>query len=603
MNVALVAMPFMDIHVPSIQLGLLRALGAKHAFDVRTWHAGLDFASAIGAELYDALARQRAPMVGDWLFSPAAFGADAPDRDARMLDDLAVELPRDDLLHARNTVVPSYLDDLAGSPFWAGVRVAGFTCTFQQSVASLALARRLRQRHPGIVTLFGGANLDGEMGLELMRHADQVDYAIVGEADDAFPAFLTALAVGADPAAVPGVASRGPAGVTLTPPAPPRDRLDDLPTPDYTEYFERAEARGIVERTAHRTVALPFESARGCWWGAKHHCTFCGLNGTTMSFRSKSAERVLDELAELCRRHRTFRFDAVDNILDPRYLTTLLPAIAESGADYDLFYEVKANLSREQLALLARAGVRRIQPGLESLHSGVLALMNKGVRASQNINLLRWASHYGIAVSWNILWGFPGETAAQYAEQAALIPHLAHLPPPAGAGRIWLERFSPLFTLAGAPAPSYSYIYPAAVDLGRLAYFFEYDQPGPLPAESYDPVCEAVEAWTKAWSSGTPPRLTSWSAPGFLQIYDGRHPGREGTYTFEGDLARIYQAAGDRALSAGAIRDRLALAMPVAEVEEILDDFAAHGLMVRDGPLALALAVPATRPAPARGSP
>lgn len=32
---------------------------------------------------------------------------------------------------------------------------------------------------------------------------------------------------------------------------------------------------------------LVLEGARGCWWGEKHHCTFCGLNGSLMKFRSK----------------------------------------------------------------------------------------------------------------------------------------------------------------------------------------------------------------------------------------------------------------------------------------------------------------------------
>jgi hypothetical protein len=71
-------------------------------------------------------------------------------------------------------------------------------------------------------------------------------------------------------------------------------------------------------------------------------------------------------------------------------------------------------------------------------------------------------------------------------------------------------------------------------------------------------VSDAVVAWTQAWS-GTKPRLIYWSAPDFIQIYDSRHPGREGTYTFEGTLARVYQAVSDRAMSAAAVRRRLDL--------------------------------------------
>src|SRR6185295_5173356 len=131
-----------------------------------------------------ALAQQRGRLIGDWLFSVEAFGADAPDHDARLLDDFADELShvasspaqaRRTLLRARHELVPAYLERLVESQLWDGVRVVGFTCTFQQSVASFALARRLKQRHPGVVTVFGGANFDGEMGLELVRCVDSVD--------------------------------------------------------------------------------------------------------------------------------------------------------------------------------------------------------------------------------------------------------------------------------------------------------------------------------------------------------------------------------------------------------------------------------------------
>ena len=141
--------------------------------------------------------------------------------------------------------------------------------------------------------------------------------------------------------------------------------------------------------------------------------------------------------------------------------------LVENETGYEIFYEVKANLRREQLKLMAQAGVTHIQPGIESLSSNVLRLMRKGIRAIQNVNLLRWAQYYDIHVDWNLLWGFPGETEQDYTEQATAIPHLLHLPPPSSANRIWLERFSPLFTEHDTfrfrhrtPERSYRYIYP-----------------------------------------------------------------------------------------------------------------------------------------------
>ncbi|MFI5497218.1 RiPP maturation radical SAM C-methyltransferase [Actinoplanes sp. NPDC051859] len=606
--VVLVAMPFLLADRPSIQLGLLKALTAEHGYAVRTLHANLDFAARIGAETYRLLCEDRGLMIGDWLFSVAAFGAAAPDPDGALLDDFPAELTlpgysahdsRELLLRIRERDVPAYLDALLSDFAWAETGVVGFSCTFQQNAASFALARRLKDRFPDLVTVFGGANFEDEMGLEHVRRAGCIDYAVIGEGDVALPELLAALSTGADPGAVPGVACRVEAGVSAAAAQAPYTRLDDSPLPDYDEYFARAEALGLQPVTGLRTIRIPFESARGCWWGAKHHCTFCGLNGSTMAFRAKSAPRVSAELAAQARRYRSFRFEAVDNIVDTSYLTGLFPELAATGTTYDIFYEVKANLSREQLRQLRAGGVTHLQPGIESLSTRVLALMRKGVRAGQNINVLRWGQHYGITISWNVLWGFPGESADDYREQAAVVPHLVHLQPPVGAGRVWLERFSPLYTEADSgvltrrPERGYRYVYPASFDLDKIAYFFEYELADPLPDDAYAGLRKAIEDWQAAWARPDPPVLTYYSAPGFLQIYDGRHPGTEGTYTFEGDLAEIYLACTDRPIGANAVSERLGGRLPVEAVQEAFAGFAERGLMFLDGSSALALALPA----------
>jgi ribosomal peptide maturation radical SAM protein 1 len=607
--VVLVSMPFMDHDRPSIQLGLLKAITERHGFPVRAFHAYLDFAAQIGVEYYKLLCQHRGTLIGDWLFSREAFGDAAPDPGARMLDELADDVSylgtsreeaREKLLRTRGSDVPEYLDSLVESFPWKDVAVVGFSSTFQQSVASFALARRLKRCHPEIMIIFGGANFDGEMGPELVRTVDCIDAAVLGEGDKALPDLLRTLAAGGSLDCVPGIAWRQDGQVRVMAPRPATDQLDDLPTPDYDEYFQHAEDLGVLPRVGHRTVWLPIETARGCWWGAKHHCTFCGLNGTTMRFRSKSPERVLDELAEQARRYRSFRFEAVDNILDMTYLTKLFPALAENETGYEIFYEVKANLSREQLRLMAQAGITHIQPGIESLSSSVLRLMRKGVRAVQNVNLLRWAQYYGIHVDWNLLWGFPGETEQHYASQAAVIPHLRHLQPPGIADRIWLERFSPIFTEPDtfrlrrrAPERSYQYVYPDSVDLERVAYFFEYELNEGLPDSAYTALRLAADDWSSAWQGASPPVLKYWPAPHFVQVYDERLPGHEGSYILEDTLADLYLACVNRPTTAAAVRRSLNLRLSAEGIQEVFEEFQRRGLMFLDGQFVLALAVPA----------
>jgi ribosomal peptide maturation radical SAM protein 1 len=609
-RVALVSMPFASAKRPSIQLGLLKSILVSHGFPTTTFHLNLDFAVQIGATLYEELCSHRGPQIGDWLFSRAAFGDDAPDVDGRLIrdfDDTISRLLRDlgktseVLLQLRDEDAPRYLDHLMKSVLWADFRVVGFTSTFQQNVASFALAARIKRQFPHIQTVFGGANFEGEMGQELARGIDCIDYAIAGEGDHAFPELLTALHEGSEVATTPSVLSRNQGAATSIP-RPLLKELDQLPVPDYEEFFERAKQLGLHRHTAaEEIVYIPFESARGCWWGQKHHCTFCGLNGEGMSFRAKSPKRILDELAELARRHGSFYFEAVDNILDLSYLTAIFSELAKSGIDYRLFYEVKANLTRQQLKVLVDGGVHRIQPGIESLSTHVLKLMRKGITAIQNVNLLRWALYYRIRVSWNLIWGFPQETEDDYKKQLELLRRITHLPPPVSAGRIWMERFSPLFFdraefPAGSVKPerSYAYVYPRGLRLDRVAYFFDYELDGTLPDSSYAETLQHVKRWRSAWTKEPRPRLVFWHAPGLLKIHDSRDPHASAAHSFSGPAASLYAACSDRPRGVSDLRQSLGLPLSEEEIYETLHRFSAAGLMMQEGTQFLSLALPAT---------
>lgn len=394
-------MPFVSIYQPSLQIGLLKALAADAGFRAESFYFNLEFSQIMGSRVYEQMAHHRGRMFGDSLFSVAAFGDEAPDHLAEMLDRFAddtdallddLKLTREQLIRIRNESVPRFIDSLLEAVDWGKFRIVGFTSTFQQNAASFALARRIKHHFPSTLVVFGRANFEGEMGKELMAKTDFIDYYFDGEADDSFPEFLRRLSSGRDSADVAGVvaksriASESPEGGV--PGRPPLDHMDRLPVPDFEEYFDRSLSLGVISEESRRLVALPFESSRGCWWGQKHHCTFCGLNGSTMGFRSKSSARVRQELAVLARSYGSVRFEAVDNILDMKYFTDLLPELQQEGFNYQFFYEVKSNLTREKIKALSEGGVVHVQPGIvqpgiESLDTRVLKLMRKGITGIQ----------------------------------------------------------------------------------------------------------------------------------------------------------------------------------------------------------------------------
>jgi ribosomal peptide maturation radical SAM protein 1 len=643
-------MPMAAASRPSIQLGLLAAIGSRAGHVVETLHANLDFARMIidltpgsdGDELTRAVLAERDPysrladlrvLVGDWLFSPEAFGQDAPDPIGLYVTDgldhsaaglAGTAMGPDQLLALRDQAVPVWLDSMLGAVAWSDYDVVGFTSTFQQHVASLAMARRIKVAHPSVLTLFGGANMDAGMGVAWMRSAPWIDLALRGEADRSFVRLLDGLRDGDDLAPIAGIVGRNDDGIVVTGAEPEAvEDLDESPVPDYREFFARAADLGLVPAHAAHLVDVPFEAARGCWWGQKRHCTFCGLNGSTMTFRSKSAKRVIDELDTLAVRHGTFTMSAVDNIVDTRYLGEVFPSLAASETTFDLFWEVKADLSRADIATLRAGGVRRMQPGIESLSSRVLGLMRKGTRAAWNVNVLRWAQHYGITVVWNLLWGFPGEAPGDYDEQASLVPRLMHLQPPSGMAQIWLERFSPLFTESPdlgidsrRPIDAYQHVYPSWVDLDDAAYYFAYDSdavPGP---DAVAGLQRRVEAWQAAWDPSPPestrvgspawalggetgpvprrrPSLVRHRAPSFVQIIDDRDPGPTVVHRLDGVGARLHEACMELPRTAGSLADELGA--PVEPVVRAMDGLVERGLVMRDRALYLSLALPVRR--------
>jgi ribosomal peptide maturation radical SAM protein 1 len=276
--------------------------------------------------------------------------------------------------------------------------------------------------------------------------------------------------------------------------------------------------------------------------------------------------------------------------------------VAAEQMGLQLFYEVKANLSRRHLKVLAEAGVHRIQPGIESMNDHVLALIRKGTTALQNIQLLKWCREYGVSSEWNLLYGFPGETREDYQEILALLPSIRFLGPPSACGPLRLDRFSPYFDQAEQfgilqirALKSYRYLYPFSDDvLRRIAYYFDFDHaPETDPSGHAADVIRYVQAWQGNLERGT---LTASRRPdGRLRLDDSRSTATTPQIVF-GGLEQLAYELCDRAHTPDAIQLHLRRQLPEMPFETerlrlFLDSAVANQLMVRQGDKYLSLAV------------
>jgi ribosomal peptide maturation radical SAM protein 1 len=329
-----------------------------------------------------------------------------------------------------------------------------------------------------------------------------------------------------------------------------------------------------------------------------------------MAFRSKSAERALAEIHHLRERYGARMVSVVDNILDMRYFRTLLPLLAEEELELSFFYEVKANLTLDQVRTLASAGVRRIQPGIESFSDNVLALMRKGTTALQNVQLLKWCRELEVIPEWNLLYGFPGERPADYEEMLPLLDAIDFLDPPGACGPVRLDRFSPYHADPAAfgmhrvePLEAYRHLYPVEPEaLKRIAYYFDFQYADRrVPLEYAGPVLERVQRWMDEGPNGGL-WLTGAGTQALALVRDRVGTARE-TVQLEGWQAQAYVAC-DSACSLAALM-RLSRLQAVGErtVRSFLDWCVWHQLMITRGGRYLALGVhapPRTAPPPAR---
>jgi ribosomal peptide maturation radical SAM protein 1 len=620
-RVALVTMPFSFVSGPSIQIGLLKAIARQAGFPVDDHYLNLSLAAQLGDAAYAKIMdNQNGRLTGEWLFSVAAFGARAsradyfgafPEEAARVTgaSGKGVEFWND----LRERVLPAYIEDCLDKTDWGSYNAVGFSSAYQQNVASLALARRIKASFPHVAIIFGGPNMDGEMGLEYVRAFPYVDYAVSGEGDLAFPALLTRLAEGKCTEDLAGVITRRGDTVTFTGPAEPITDLDSLPIPDYDAFFETAHAYGLDDDRSYKKArmrllqsdVLPIEGSRGCWWGEKSHCTFCGLYRGSISYRSKSPERMLAELDDLSAKYNKKAFFPCDSILNMKFIDGVFAPLAARKAGYEFFYFTKANLTRSQIRTLAKGGMRFIFPGIESLSSHVLRLMRKGTTKLQNVNFLRWSTYYDIDVGWNLLYGFPGELQEDYAEELETIRLISHLAPPQGAYPITLHRFSPDFcdeerfpVPLRRPDDSYSYVYPDDVNLNEAAFCFDCDLGcDEALADLHRQASELIATWFGGWYDGGRASLTYRRCGSELMVEDTRFD-RTARYTLIEQDADIYEAFGAAPRSPAQVYASLSSELgPMAPDEETVrgacDVFCDMGLMIEDAGKYLSLAIPA----------
>ena len=451
----LIAMPWAKPDTPSIQLGSLKAhldqaLGGQA--DCHPYSAFFTILHELGGPRFgevhrefDAYDEYAYLLLYLRRFGPAEFRRQPGF--ARLVKGLRVSWAKPlsvGRLDGLDRATRKFLDDRVGANLLAtGINLVGFTLNFDQLYASVYAAEHLRQKHPAqrFLFVFGGCSASLPAAYKLLTRLEIKGVVVIGEGERKLESLVRTLrGLTPEQAAAPLAAVRGMEPgiieigekvdlVACSPAcyATQVDEIDELPLPDYDEYFQ-ALRDACADKDAYAAfcgdTSLNVEGSRGCF----SRCDFCGLNRTWKGFRAHDAQRVVTSTIALTRKYGTSQVQFVDSVCDAwarEYAQTLL----RQGVWQRSFMELRGSHHEEFWTLLSLAGVRSVQVGIEAVAPLLLKAIGKGISVVRNLATQKYLSELGVWTNNNLITHHPRSTLADVAETRRILPYIPHWNP------------------------------------------------------------------------------------------------------------------------------------------------------------------------------
>lgn len=383
--VALVQGPAWGLQTPPYGAAVLKGWLQSLGYTCTAFDFNIEFYRASGAELE-----------GNW----------EPHRHQFWLDPEMVEAAMSGPL---KPAVDKALERILAS----GATVVGFSTIYSNRNANLHLARRLKDADPRLITLFGGPQVGRALDARVVAALPEVDYVVDGEGEETLAELLRCLETGKDPESCAGLFFERGGRVVETARRPLIADLDALPFADYSDFPMELYAREL---------ALPVSLSRGC----PNKCAFCYEVAYWERFRARSGESLV---AEIAHQKERMPFDFLwfhDSLLNGhmKSMRAFTQGVikAKLGVRWVTQAVIRKEMTREVLDEAAASGCTSMNYGLESASFAVMLKMGKLLARGADVDRITRDTHEaGIEVVLNFMFGFPGETEADFQESLAFI--------------------------------------------------------------------------------------------------------------------------------------------------------------------------------------
>ena len=312
------------------------------------------------------------------------------------------------------------------------------------------VAAAVRRRHPGLPIVAGGWH--PSILPEQTLRSPLFDAVVKGQGEITFFEMVERYAAGErDLGGIPGCffkkdgqpvmnAPRGYTDITALPPRP-------FDLVEFEPYAKKCEGlRWMMYCTSH-----------GCPWDCSY-CSNASVYGR--NWKPLDATNAVGEMGDLVRRYNLSMID----IIDDNYLVRrdrsleIAEGILREGLDFSYYIQTRTDqmdrLTDDEMATLARSGLRRIFFGLESGSVKVMRSVNKRLDLETAYRTAERCGKVGIRPSFNLIFGLPAEEEEDLRDTMSVVDRIGRANPEAD-----------FFTNIFSPYPG-SPIWPLAVSRG-----------------------------------------------------------------------------------------------------------------------------------------
>ncbi|HLH43789.1 MAG TPA: radical SAM protein [Bryobacteraceae bacterium] len=285
---------------------------------------------------------------------------------------------------------------------------------------AIEVSRMVKRLRPALPVVFGGWHPTLESAQTLRE--DFVDVVVRHQGEATLVELLSRLESGRELDFVAGCWFKRN-GRIIRNPDRPQASLAQLPAPAYDLIDFDAYERATGERK------LPYAASLGC----PYACNYCtDMVYYRRRFDPYETQRVVAEMTSLASRYRLSEIALVDSnfLVDVPRAIAIARGIRDSTVRFKWSFQASTNLlcrmSADEVKILAQSGVHHIGFGSESASPEVLRRMNK---AHQNIpdmyETAAKCANAGIRVTFNLIFGFPGEQDKHRRETLRVVGDIA----------------------------------------------------------------------------------------------------------------------------------------------------------------------------------